>query len=58
MRLASAVRPGLPQDAAAHKSYVLPLVEIVAMDAAVNLAGRLLIHPHSFTVTPASIVAM
>ncbi len=51
----AAMRPGLPQEAGAHKSYVLPLVEIVAMDAAVNLAGRLLIDPASFTVTPASV---
>jgi hypothetical protein len=38
-----------------HKSYVLPLVEIVAMDAAVNLGGRLLVDRADFTVTPASI---
>ena len=34
---------------------MLPLVEIVAMDAAVNLGGRLLVDPASFAVTPASI---
>ena len=28
-----------------HKSYILPVVEIVAMDAAVNLGGRLLLDP-------------
>ena len=38
-----------------HKSYVLPAVEIVAMDTAVNLAGRLLIDPANYEVTPASI---
>ena len=38
-----------------HKSYILPVVEIVAMDAAVNLGGRLLLDPADFEVTPASI---
>jgi hypothetical protein len=38
-----------------HKSYILPAVEIVAMDAAVNLGGRLLIDPADYEVTPASI---
>jgi hypothetical protein len=38
-----------------HKSYILPAVEIVAMDAAVNLAGRLVLEPANFEVTPASI---
>jgi Domain of unknown function (DUF3943) len=38
-----------------HKSYVLPAVEIVAMDAAVNLAGRLLFDPAPYRVTPVSI---
>ena len=53
----AAGRPNLPlpEGARVHKSYVLPLVEIVAMDAAVNLAGRLLVDPASFEVTPASI---
>jgi len=44
-----------PQDDRGHKSYILPAVEIMAMDAAVNLAGRLLLDPASFEVTPASI---
>ena len=48
------MRPALPHDGG-HKSYILPVVEIVAMDAAVNLGGRLLIDPASFAVTPASI---
>ena len=47
--------PALPNGGGGHKSYVLPLVEIVAMDAAVNLGGRLLVDRASFTVTPASI---
>ena len=40
---------------AGHKSYVIPAVEIVAMDAAVNLAGRLVIDPATYQVTPGSI---
>lgn len=44
-----------PHDAAGHKSYILPAVEIVAMDAAVNLGGRLLIDPANYEVTPRSI---
>jgi Domain of unknown function (DUF3943) len=51
----AAKRPTLPEGAIAHKSYILPMVEIVAMDAAVNLAGRLLVDRAGFTVTPASI---
>jgi hypothetical protein len=38
-----------------HKSYILPAVEIVAMDAAVNLGGRLAIDPSTYEVSPASI---
>ena len=38
-----------------HKSYILPAVEIVAMDAGVNLGGRLLIGPANYEVTPDSI---
>jgi hypothetical protein len=49
------MRPALPQDEGGHKSYILPVVEIVAMDAAVNLGGRRWIDPASFAVTPASI---
>jgi hypothetical protein len=51
----AAMRPALPQDDGGHKSYILPVVEIVVMDAAVNLGGRLLLDPASFAVTPASI---
>ena len=50
-----ATRPVLPQEDRGHKSYVLPVVEIVAMDVAVNLGGRVLIDPASFAVTPGSI---
>jgi hypothetical protein len=45
----------LTPNGGAHKSYVLPVVEIVAMDAALNLGGRLLVDRAEFTVTPASI---
>jgi hypothetical protein len=38
-----------------HRSYVLPAIEIVAMDATVNLAGRLVLDPATYEVTPASI---
>ena len=38
-----------------HKSYLLPVVEIVAMDAGINLAGRYVDDPAFFRVTPASI---
>src|SRR5690242_8688870 len=38
-----------------HKSYVLPAVEIVAMDAAVNRVGGLLLEPATFDVTTHSI---
>jgi len=38
-----------------HKSYILPAVQIVAMDSAVNLAGRHLTNPANYEVTPASI---
>jgi hypothetical protein len=44
----------LPQDGD-HKSHILPVVEIVAMDAALNLGGRLLLDRGGFDVTPASI---
>ncbi len=38
-----------------HKSYILPAVEIVAMNAAVNLAARRVIDPADYKVSPASI---
>jgi hypothetical protein len=38
-----------------HKSYILPAVEIVAMDAAVNLAARQVMGPAHYEVTPATI---
>ena len=44
-----------PYENTGHRSYVLPVVEIAAMNALINLAGRELVDPTSFTVTPASI---
>ncbi|HUP39562.1 MAG TPA: DUF3943 domain-containing protein [Vicinamibacterales bacterium] len=41
--------------AAGHKSYILPAIEIVAMDAAVNLVARQVMDPAQYEVTPASI---
>src|SRR5688572_567891 len=38
-----------------HKSYVLPIVEIVAMDVGVNRVGRMILEPATFDVTPSSI---
>jgi hypothetical protein len=53
--LACVLNLGCATGAASHKSYILPAVEIVAMDAAVNLGGRLLIDPATYQVTPSSI---
>ena len=47
--------PAFAQDDHGHKSYILPVVEIVAMDAALNLAGRHVFDPATFEVTSASI---
>ena len=55
------VQPDLPQDAeergerGGHKSYVLPVVEIVVMDAVVNRVGSMLLEPATFEVTQSSI---
>src|SRR6185503_15961720 len=38
-----------------HKSFVLPIVEIVGMDAGVNRVGRMIFEPETFDVTPATI---
>ena len=38
-----------------HKSYVLPVVQILAMDAAFNLVGRALYEPATFEVTSKTI---
>ena len=38
-----------------HKSYVFPIVEIVAMDVGVNRVGRMIFEPATFDVTAASI---
>ena len=47
-------RAELPEDRG-HKSYVLPVVEILAMDAAFNLVGRALYEPATFEVTSQTI---
>ena len=47
--------PTPAEDDRGHKSYILPVVEIVAMDAGINLAGRALLDPATFEVSPASI---
>jgi hypothetical protein len=51
----AAMRSGLPQGDSGHKSYLLPVVEIVAMDAAINLAARHVDDPAFYRVTPSSI---
>src|SRR5687768_2106094 len=53
--LACALNGACATGATSHKSYILPAVEIVAMDAAVNLGGRLVIDPANYGVTPDSI---
>ena len=49
------MRPAQTEAEADHKSYILPAVEIVAMDAAVNLGGRLMLDPALYKVTPVSV---
>lgn len=46
---------GCATGAANHKSYILPAVQIVAMDAGVNLGARLILDPATYRVTPDSI---
>jgi hypothetical protein len=50
-----ATRPTLPEGDSGHKSYILPVIEIAAMDAAVNRVGSLLLDPATFRVTAESI---
>src|SRR5688500_13320721 len=38
-----------------HRSYILPVVEIVAMDAGINRVGSQMLEPETFRVTPESI---
>jgi hypothetical protein len=52
---AGATRPALPQGDSGHKSYILPAIEIVAMDVGVNRVGSVLLDPATFRVTPESI---
>jgi hypothetical protein len=51
----SGTPPDQTPDGGGHRSYVLPAIEIVAMDALVNLAGRRLQDPAAYDVTPDSI---
>ena len=57
----SNVQPDLTQEAdgrdksGGHKSYVLPVVEIVAMDAIVNRVGAMILDPATFEVSPTTI---
>jgi hypothetical protein len=44
-----------PQTDGGHKSYVLPAAEILAMDGALNLAGRAIYGPAPFEVTATTI---
>jgi hypothetical protein len=53
--LACGLNAACATHAATHKSYILPAVEIVAMDAGVNLGARLVRDPASYKVTPLSI---
>jgi hypothetical protein len=53
--LACGLNAACATGAANHKSYVLPAVEIVAMDAAVNLAARQVMGPAHYEVTPATV---
>jgi uncharacterized protein DUF3943 len=53
--LACALNAACATGVTSHKSYILPAAQIVAMDATVNLGGRLVIDPASYEVTPASI---
>jgi hypothetical protein len=43
------------QDQGGHKSFLLPVVEIVVMDAGINLAGRYVDDPAAFQISPESI---
>ena len=44
-----------PQDDRGHKSYVVPAIQIVAMDVGINRVGSRLLDPATFRVTPDSI---
>jgi hypothetical protein len=46
------MRSAVPSEGG-HKSYLLPVVEIAAMNAALYFAGRQILEPAHFKVTPA-----
>jgi hypothetical protein len=47
--------PVVAQDDSGHKSYMLPVIEIVAMDAGINRVGSRIFVPETFRVTGESI---
>ena len=47
--------PGDEERGGGHKSYVVPAVEIVVMDALVNRVGAMILDPATFDVSPTSI---
>ena len=53
--IGAAVRSAPSHGDEGHKSYFLPAVEILAMDAGVNRAGRLSLRPANYGVSLASI---
>jgi hypothetical protein len=59
LNTACAARSGvpntMPDGEGGHKNYFLPVLEIVAMDAGINVAGRYVDDPAAFEVSSASI---
>jgi hypothetical protein len=53
--LASGLSAACASTAGNHKSYLLPVVEIVAMDAGINIAGRYVDDPAAFKISSSSI---
>ena len=54
----AAIQPALQEDEASserddagHKSYILPVVEIIGMDAGINRVGSMILDPATFAVT-------
>ena len=46
---------GLAQSDEGHRSYILPVLEIIGMDAGINRVGSVILDPATFDVTGASI---
>jgi hypothetical protein len=51
----AATQSAQPEEDEPHKSYLLPVAEIVAMDTALNFSGRLIFEPATFEVSRDSI---